>query len=294
MAVNDIMISVFLSVAETKSFTKTANAMYLTQQAVSKNIARYEEHLGFKLFDRTTRMVVLTDAGNELYEFLRDSVGAYHKVIHHIKNQAENSDAVLRIGIMERLSIVDYIAQTESRLSSLHPSIKLEWSYHPGHMLQDMLECGELDLYISFPMPEDQVPNHLRYMSILDSVQELLIASDYPNGEAFSTAKDLESIPLYLFQNVNSTGDPESDIASFRMYHQTETYQPKNIRVLPSEADAKLAVKLGKGVTLSNTRCELAKDPAFRAIPLQQNNDICCFWNPKSPKTALQCLLNVL
>lgn len=287
MAVNDIMISVFLSVAETKSFTKTANAMYLTQQAVSKNIARYEAHLGFKLFDRTTRMVVLTDAGNELYEFLRDSMGAYHRVIDHIKNQAKESDSILRIGIMERLSIVEYIAETESRLSALHPSIKLEWSYHPGHMLPGMLERGELDLFISFAMPKEHVPNHLRYMSILDSVQELLIASDYPNGEAFSTAKDLESVPLYLFQNVNSTGDPEEDIASFRLHHQTETYQPKNIQVLPSEADAKLAVKLGKGVTITNTRCEMAKDPALRAIPLRKNNDICCFWTPENPKEAV-------
>lgn len=88
MAVNDIMISVFLSVAETKSFTKTANAMYLTQQAVSKNIARYEAHLGFKLFDRTTRIVTLTDAGNAIYEFLRDSMGNYHKLIDQIKHHA--------------------------------------------------------------------------------------------------------------------------------------------------------------------------------------------------------------
>lgn len=294
MAVNDTMVSVFLSVAETGNFTKTANAMYLTQQAVSKNIARLEDHVGAKLFERTTRTVVLTSAGKILYEFLRDAVGAYRRVIGQIKNQAEQADATLRIGIMERLSVVDYIAEVERRLAALHPSILLEWSYHPGKALQDMLEQGELDLFISFSLPSEKLPNSLRTMAILDSVQELLIATDYPNGEIFTTAQDLVNIPLYLFQNVNSTGDPQNDIATFRMHHQTETYQPKSVYVLPSEADAKLAVKLGKGVTLSNTRCEMAKDPAFRAIPLQQNNDICCFWRADNPKQSLQCLLNVL
>ena len=65
---NEQKIRVFLSLANTLNFTETANELFITQQAVSKHISQMEEHLGFRLFVRSTHNVQLTPAGEALRE----------------------------------------------------------------------------------------------------------------------------------------------------------------------------------------------------------------------------------
>lgn len=59
---------VFVCVAEAGSFTAAAERLSLTNSAVSKSVARLEERLNIKLFERTTRRLSLTDAGRTYYQ----------------------------------------------------------------------------------------------------------------------------------------------------------------------------------------------------------------------------------
>ena len=60
-------IDVFVIVADLGSFTAAAGRLNLTNSAVSKSIARLEGRLGTRLFQRTTRRLSLTDAGETFY-----------------------------------------------------------------------------------------------------------------------------------------------------------------------------------------------------------------------------------
>ena len=62
-------IQTFLEVANCLSFSTAARNLYISQQAVTKQIASLEQELGLRLFYRTTRQVTLTPAGS----LLRDS-----------------------------------------------------------------------------------------------------------------------------------------------------------------------------------------------------------------------------
>ena len=64
-------IDVFLTLADTLSFRRTALQMHLSQSAVSGTLARLEDMLGARLFDRTTRTVQLTQAGEVFAEQAR-------------------------------------------------------------------------------------------------------------------------------------------------------------------------------------------------------------------------------
>src|SRR3989344_4674149 len=64
-------VDVFLSLAETLSFRRTALQMHLSQSAVSGTVARLEEMLDVRLFERTTRTVQLTLAGGGVAEQAR-------------------------------------------------------------------------------------------------------------------------------------------------------------------------------------------------------------------------------
>lgn len=61
----------FISVVETGSFTAAAEKVHLTRSAVAKSIATLEMRLKIRLFNRTTRKVVLTDEGARYYELCK-------------------------------------------------------------------------------------------------------------------------------------------------------------------------------------------------------------------------------
>jgi DNA-binding transcriptional LysR family regulator len=61
-------IAPFVYAADSGSFAAAAERLALTSSAVSKSVARLEERLGVRLFERTTRSLALTDAGAAFYE----------------------------------------------------------------------------------------------------------------------------------------------------------------------------------------------------------------------------------
>ena len=66
---NTVQIQCFLEVVRTGSTTEAAKTLHLSQQAISKNLIELEKELDNKLFDRTTRGLAITVAG-EYYERL--------------------------------------------------------------------------------------------------------------------------------------------------------------------------------------------------------------------------------
>lgn len=61
-------LRIFISVAETGSFTKGAKRLYISHSTTSRAIAALEEELGVRLFERNNRISALTPAGKILLE----------------------------------------------------------------------------------------------------------------------------------------------------------------------------------------------------------------------------------
>ena len=97
-------IRCFLEVAACLSFSTAARNLYISQQAVTRQIAALEEELGVKLFYRTTRRVELTPAGS----ILRDDFTQINRQIAGSIRRARELDAsgkeLLRVGFMSALS----------------------------------------------------------------------------------------------------------------------------------------------------------------------------------------------
>ena len=76
MAMNLVFIRYFLAVAETGSFTAAAERCHVTQPTLSAGVARLEEEIGARLFDRSRR-AALTAAGQKLLPHARAMVEAW-------------------------------------------------------------------------------------------------------------------------------------------------------------------------------------------------------------------------
>lgn len=91
-------LKTFVTLAETRSFSRTARELNLTQPAVSKHIAALESLFGTKLFDRSRRSVTLTEAGNALLPYAQKILTALVAATEEISSFAATVKGTLIIG----------------------------------------------------------------------------------------------------------------------------------------------------------------------------------------------------
>jgi DNA-binding transcriptional LysR family regulator len=91
-------LEVFCRVVEMQSFTKAAEAVFLTQPTVSEHIRALEEMVGAKLVDRLGREVLPTPAGKILYKYARDIIRLRNEAIQAIARFKGNLSGHLIIG----------------------------------------------------------------------------------------------------------------------------------------------------------------------------------------------------
>jgi LysR family hydrogen peroxide-inducible transcriptional activator len=95
-------ISLFREVAEQKSFTLAAKRLYVSQPSVSQQIATLERELGFRLFERNSKKVVLTPAGDFFYEAVACELEGLREAIAQARRISEGatrvSDGALPVG----------------------------------------------------------------------------------------------------------------------------------------------------------------------------------------------------
>ena len=98
---NTTQLECFASLARTLNFRKTADALNLTQPAVSKLIQSLENELGTSLFQRNTRSVSLTMAGSEFLKEASTMLHSYYQSLQIIHKYKHISRPVLRIGYLD-------------------------------------------------------------------------------------------------------------------------------------------------------------------------------------------------
>lgn len=91
-------LETFLHVADAGSFNKAAEESYITSTAVIKQINLLENSLGVKLFERTHRGLVLTEAGKSLYQDAKYIIQYCRDSVIRAKNAMQNDIDIIRIG----------------------------------------------------------------------------------------------------------------------------------------------------------------------------------------------------
>lgn len=107
-------IPVFVAVVERGSFSSAAEKLGMTKSAVSKRISVLEDNLGVRLFNRTTRSVVLTEAGERFSDYARNVVAIANEGFSALNNLQGIPKGTLKINApmtFTRLHIVPYIKE---------------------------------------------------------------------------------------------------------------------------------------------------------------------------------------
>lgn len=121
-------IETFVAVVEAGSFTRAADRMQRSKAGVSRQLRRFEERLGARLLNRTTRSLSLTDAGAALYQRASSALAEIR--------DAEASAAMQQVTPHGRLKVSAplafghrVVAHTLFRLVEEHPKLELDLSF---------------------------------------------------------------------------------------------------------------------------------------------------------------------
>jgi DNA-binding transcriptional LysR family regulator len=99
MAIDLNGISVFLAVAEARSFRVAAENLGVTRPAVSQAIRRLEDRLGVALVQRTTRSVSLTEAGEQLYQRVAPAISEVGLALDATADRDSAPSGLLRLAV---------------------------------------------------------------------------------------------------------------------------------------------------------------------------------------------------
>jgi len=91
-------LDLFCQVARVKSFSKAAKLLHISQPAISAQIHSMEEYYGIKLFERTPHGVVLTPAGNVLFEQAKQILDLHEDLERKLASMADEKNQHLIVG----------------------------------------------------------------------------------------------------------------------------------------------------------------------------------------------------
>ena len=88
---NQTQLKIFTAAAENRSFTKTAEQLFITQAAVTQHIQALESAIGCELFDRRKRPLRLTPAGKTFYADAKSLLKQMESAVTRTKDAAARS-----------------------------------------------------------------------------------------------------------------------------------------------------------------------------------------------------------
>lgn len=194
-------INCFLTVVEEKSFAKAANALFISQPAISKSISKLEEELGFELLERRAGSLRLTSAGSALYEFFKRSSEEYKALLADIHSKLEEPFGAVKLGCPETWNPNKFYSKITEYFGEHYPAVKLEIECYRLPELLSRLQSGKLDIIMTHDFyPPVQYGLTVRHLSdtgcgILYSKEQFknIESFDQLNGVDFLTFdSDLE------------------------------------------------------------------------------------------------------
>lgn len=136
-----------VAVAETANFTRAAERCHVVQSALSHQIARLERELGARLFDRTSRRVSLTPAGEAFLPAARQALEAAERARAEVAAAAGEIRGRLAIGAIPTVSSIDLprlLVDYRTRYPRVHISLRSAIS---EEMVEQVKE-GTLDVAV--------------------------------------------------------------------------------------------------------------------------------------------------
>ncbi|MFO7808913.1 LysR family transcriptional regulator [Guyparkeria sp.] len=141
----DRRLKVFNTVARLLSFTKAAEALHMTQPAVTFQVRQLEEHFDTRLFDRTHNRVTLTDVGHTVYEISERIFELYDEMDRRVKEMTGEIGGALNIGASMTVA-ENMLPALLGNFRQQHPDLSVRLKVGNTESVVSMVEHNVVDL----------------------------------------------------------------------------------------------------------------------------------------------------
>ncbi|MEV6769648.1 LysR family transcriptional regulator [Nocardia sp. NPDC051030] len=200
-----------IAVAETSSFTRAAERCLVVQSALSHQIARLERELGTRLFERTSRRVRLTPAGEAFLPAARQCLDAADRASAEVAAAIGEIRGRLAVGLIATVAAVD-IPSALRDFRERYPHVRISLRVGASEDLADQVAEGSLDVAF-LGLPTTTQP---RGVAAHDLAHDQLVAVVAPNHPlAAEQSVDLRTLAAEVFVDLpaGTAGRIQSDQA---------------------------------------------------------------------------------
>ncbi|MGL4941443.1 MAG: LysR family transcriptional regulator [Bifidobacterium asteroides] len=190
----------FLAIVEEGSITGAAEYLSVSQPSLSRQIKELEEHLGHKLFDRGSRTITLTPAGELLHDRAREIVLMADRAEAELTSMGKPISGNIYIGAGET-EAVRFLARAAECMLQQYPQVKFHIFSGNSQAVTDQLESGLLDFGLLFE-PSDNTKYTYISLPTADRWGLLMRKDSTLANHGGIRQEDLEQIPLLLSRQV--------------------------------------------------------------------------------------------
>ena len=258
------LLRAFVTVADELNFTRAAGRLFLAQQALSAQVRQLEARLGVQLFERTTRRVSLTPAGERLLPHARATLDALDEGIRELDAARRAERATLRVGL-SGTAMVPVVGETLRRFAERHPDVELVVSNAGLNQPSAGLHEGTVDVaFVRPPFLDDGIS----MVTVLTEERFAVLPADHPLAARESIRPgDLVNEPWIWVEGADPKARAFWSLAEFRGDRPLRTGTRVN-----SFEEAFGAVAAGLAVTCqaeSAVRAVGAGFPQLAFVPLR-------------------------
>ncbi|MFJ6391245.1 LysR family transcriptional regulator [Streptomyces sp. NPDC091972] len=200
-----------VAVAETNSFTRAAERCLVVQSALSHQIARLEQELGAKLFERTTRRVRLTPAGAAFLPAARQCLESAERASLEVAAAIGEVRGELAVGVIPSVTAVD-IPGALRDYHQRYPQVRISLRVGASDDLVDQVKQGTIEVAF-LGLPTTMRPQGVGVRELARDRLVAVVAPDHPL--AAEPTVDLRRLCSEVFVDLpaKTAGRAQSDLA---------------------------------------------------------------------------------
>lgn len=251
----------FLAVAEELHFGRAAARLHIAQPALTQQVKRLETLLGARLFERTSRHVALTAAGEVLRERAVAILGHAARDLDEVSRVGQGSQGRLNLGFVPSVLALDALRGVR-RFLDRYPLVRVDLIEGYTTHLMSQLSHGRLDMAIVRD-PDDE-PGTV----VVPLVTEPFVAVlpiDHPHaGRTSLAAADLAADPLVFFPRAAGARAHDINLGPLLAAGR----QPRVVQEASNWTTIVYLVGEGLGVTIAPRSATSTAPPTVRILDL--------------------------
>jgi DNA-binding transcriptional LysR family regulator len=275
----------FCAAAEYGSFSKAARVLYVSQSAISEQIADLEGEIGVTLFHRDGRSTVLTATGEVFLAEARTVLAAAKHAVEIAQGAERGEIGTLRIGFFAG-GIGSNFTKIVRNFRRQYPGVRLSlYEMPPAQQWQALVE-GKIDLGFTRRL-EPQYREVLAFEIIRQDRFVAVLPKNHPLAPGPVDVRDLAGEPFVLSSRETSPAvfDKVIELCS------EAGFSPKIASISTVWSSVVLMVQAGEGVSLLPLNDQQSRTNDLAFCPLTAKNayvDLIIAWSPKHDSAIMQ------